>query len=249
MRSSLPILDRILAAHGGIDTWNSLDAIDAVISASGFLFTAKQRPALDHVRMRAWTREPRFAFTDFPRKGQTAELIGTNEVRISDRDGIVLSRRENPRSAFRSFRHLFSWDDLDFIYFAGYATWNYLTTPFLLAFPGVMVTELGPAKGSLASFTRLQVTFPDSLPTHCRQQIFYFDGQHLLRRLDYTAEVVGGWAHAAHLCDGYRSFDGINAPTERRVLPLFFGRGPLPGPTLVAINVHDLRPMAGVTAA
>ena len=245
MSSSLPILDRILAAHGGIDTWNSLEAIDAVISASGFLFTAKQRPALDHVRMRAWTREPRFAFYDFPRTGQTAELIGTNEVRISDKDGIVLSRREDPRLAFRSFRCLFSWDDLDFIYFAGYATWNYLTTPFLLAFPGVIVTELGPAKGSLASLTRLQITFPNSIPTHCRQQIFYFDGQHLLRRLDYTAEVVGGWAHAAHLCDGYRSFDGINAPTERRVLPLFFGRGPLPGPTLVAINVHELRPRQG----
>jgi len=245
MSSSLPILDRILDAHGGIDTRNNLEAIDAVISASGFLLTTKQRPVLDHVRMRAWTREPRFAFYDFPRTGQTAELIGTNEVRISDRDGIVLSRREDPRSAFRSFRRLFSWDDLDFIYFAGYATWNYLSAPFLLIFPDVMVTELGPAKGSLASFTRLQITFPDSIPTHCRQQIFYFDGQHLLRRLDYTAEVVGGWAHAAHLCGGYRSFAGIIAPTERRVLPLFFGRGPLPGPTLVAITVHDLRPKAG----
>jgi hypothetical protein len=249
MSSSLPILDRILAAHRGIDTWNSFEAIDAVISASGFLLTAKQRPVLDHVRMRAWTREPRFAFYDFPRTGQTAELIGTNEVRISDKDGIVLSCREDPRSAFRSFRRLFSWDDLDFIYFAGYATWNYLTTPFLLTFPGIIVTELGPAKGGPASFTRLQITFPESIPTHCRHQIFYFDGQHLLRRLDYTAEIVGGWAHAAHLCDGYRSFDGINAPTERRVLPLFFGRGPLPGPTLVAINVHEFRPKAGVKAA
>jgi hypothetical protein len=249
MTSSLPILDRILAAHGGIDTWNSLESIYAVISASGFLFTAKQRPVLDHVRMRAWTREPRFAFTDFPRAGQTAELIGTNEVRISDAQGRVLSRRENPRDAFHSLRRLFSWDDLDFIYFAGYATLNFLTTPFLLAFPGVIVTELGPAQGSLASFTRLQITFPDTIPTHCRRQIFYFDGRHLLRRLDYTAEVVGGWAHAAHLCDGYRSFDGINTPTERRVLPLFFGRGPLPGPTLVAITVHELRPMAGVTGA
>ena len=249
MSSSLPILDRILAAHGGIATWNRLEAIDAVISASGFLFTAKRRPVLDHVRVRAWTREPRFAFYDFPRAGRTAELIGTNEVRISDATDKVLSRRENPREAFRSFRHLFSWDDLDFIYFAGYATWNYLVTPFLLAYPGVSVTDIGPAKGALSSFTRLQVTFPDSIPTHCRQQVFYFDDQHLLRRLDYTAEVVGSWAHAAHLCDEYRSFGGIKAPTKRRVRPLFFGKGPLPGPTLVAIDVHELRPKTGATAA
>jgi hypothetical protein len=249
MSISLPILERILDAHGGIDTWNSLEAIDAVISASGFLFTAKRRPKLDHVRMRAWTREPRFAFYDFPAPGQTAELIGPDEVRISSRDGTVLSRRENPRTAFRSLRHLFSWDDLDFIYFAGYATWNYLITPFLLTFPGVIVTELTPAKGSLASLTRLQVTFPETIPTQCKEQIFYFDSMHLLRRLDYTAEVVGGWAHAAHLCDEYRTFDGIKAPTKRRVLPLFFGKDPLPGPTLVAIDIHDFRPTKGATAA
>ena len=249
MNTSLPLLDRILAAHGGIETWNSFEAVDAVISASGFLFTARQRPVLDHVRVRAWTREPRFAFYDFPRPGQIAELIGSNEVRISDATGMVIGRRENPREAFRSFRHLFSWDDLDFIYFAGYATWNYLTTPFLLANPGVVVAELEPAKGRLATFTRLQVTFPDTIPTHCRQQVFYFDDQHLLRRLDYTAEVVGSWAHAAHLCDEYRSFGGIKAPTKRRVRPLFFGKGPLPGPTLVAIDVHELRPKTGATAA
>src|SRR5512139_3415373 len=101
-------LDQLLTAHGGIETWNGLEAIDAVISASGFLFTAKRRPVLDHVRVRAWTREPRFAFYDFPRAGQTAELMGTNEVRISDATGKALSRREDPRSSFGSFRRLFS---------------------------------------------------------------------------------------------------------------------------------------------
>jgi hypothetical protein len=245
MGTSPILLDRILAAQGGIDRWNRLEAIEAVLSASGFLFTAKRRPVLDHVRVRAWTREPRFALYDFPRPGQTAELIGTNEVRISGRDGTVISRREDPRSAFRTIRHLFSWDDLDFIYFAGYATWNYLTCPFLLVLPGVTVTETGPAQRNLASFTRLQVTFPDTIPTHCKEQVFYFDTQHLLRRLDYTAEVVGGWAHAAHLCGEYRTFGGIQAPTKRRVLPLLFGNDPLPGPTLVAIDIHELRPVPG----
>jgi hypothetical protein len=249
MSSSVPTLDRILAAHGGIEYWNRLEAIEGIISASGFLFTAKRRPVLDHVRVRAWTSEPRFAFYDIPAAGQVAELVGTKEVRISDATGAVLTRRENPRNPFRSLRHLFSWDDLDFIYFAGYATWNYLTTPFLLAYPGVTVADLGPATGALAPFTRLRATFPDAIPTHCRQQVFYFDGLHLLRRLDYTAEVVGGWAHAAHLCDAYRTFGGIKAPTKRRVLPLLFGNNPLPGPTLVAIDIHELQPVAGLTAA
>jgi hypothetical protein len=249
MNSFSPLLDRILAAHGGIDYWNGLESVDAVVSASGFLFTAKRRPVLDHVRVRAWTGEPRFALYDFPAAGQVAELIGTKEVRISNAKGLVLSRREDPRSAFRSLRRFLSWDDLDFIYFAGYATWNYLTAPFLFAFPGVMVAELDPAKGGLSPFTRLRVMFPDTIPTHCKQQIFYFDAQYLLKRLDYTAEVVGRWAHAAHLCEEYRTFGGIKAPTKRRVLPLLFGNNPLPGPTLVAIEVHDLRPVVRQTVA
>jgi hypothetical protein len=245
----MTLLEQIIAAHGGAAYWNSLEAVDAEVSADGFLFTAKRRPALRHVRMRAWTREPRFALYDYPMGGQAAELIGTNEVRISDENGTMLHRRTDPRSAFRSFRHLLSWDDLDFIYFAGYATWNYLTAPFLLVRPGFIVTELGPGSGSLASLRRLQVTFPEDIPTHCRQQLFYFDEQFLLRRLDYTAEVVGGWAHAAHLCDEYRTFDGLKVPTKRTVLPLPFGARPLPGPKLVSIEVHDLKPVAGRSAA
>jgi hypothetical protein len=235
------LLHSVVAAHGGLDLWNSLESIEAHVSASGFLFTAKRRPALDHVRMRAWTREPRFAFYDFPERGQIAELIGTNEVRISGEDGSVLRRRIDPRAAFRSLRHLFSWDDLDFIYFAGYATWNYLTEPFLLTWPGFVLTEMTPMKSGSVTLRRLKAVFPDTIPTHSKEQVFYVDEQHLLRRLDYTAEVVGGWAHAAHLCHEYRCFSGIQTPTRRIVLPLLFGTRPFPGPALVFIQLHDLK--------
>ena len=235
----MKVLDEIIEAHGGMAYWNTLEAVEADISAAGFLFTAKRRPALVRVRMRAWTREPRFAFYDFPGPGKTSELIGNSEVRILDADGAVIARREDPRAAFRGIRHLFAWDELDFIYFAGYATWNYLTAPFLLSRNGFIIKELSP----LGDLTRLQVTFPDDVPTHSREQVFYFDDRHLLRRLDYTAEVVGGWAHAAHLCEDYKLFGKLQVPTRRRVFPLPFGHRPAPGPTLVAIDVHDVRPV------
>jgi hypothetical protein len=115
-------------------------------------------------------------------------------------------------------RRLFSWDDLDFTYFAGYATWNYLTTPFLLPRPGFTVEALGPLRGGLAGLTSVHVTYPDDIPAHCRRQVLYFDEHRLLNRLDYTAEVVGGWAHAAHFCDEYRDFGGLKVPIRRRVL-------------------------------
>jgi hypothetical protein len=101
----------------------------------------------------------------------------------------------------------------------------------------------------LSLLKRLRITFPEDIPTHSKSQTFYFDEQLLLRRLDYTAEVVGSWAHAAHLCEEYRTFGEIKAPTRRWVLPLLFGDRPMPGPTLVAIEVHYIQPIQTLPSA
>ena len=90
---------------------------------------------------------------------------------------------------------------------------------------------------------------PDDLPTHSPKQIFYFDENWLLRRLDYVAEVVGGWAHAAHLCENYQDFNGLMAPTRRRVRPILFGDHPLPGPILVALDIHNILPVSRQTTS
>ncbi len=237
------VIDKIIAAHGGADYWNSLNALEAEISARGFLFTAKRLPVMDHVKVRALTREPRFTFFDHPRQGDVGELDGNERVFMSDPRGKIVSERSNPRSSFREFGRFFHWDSLDFVYFGGYATWNYLMTPFLFKRDGFRFEELAPMTGAFGTWSRLRVTFPDDIPSHCKTQIFYFDEQFLLRRLDYTAEVVGQWAHAAHLCDDYSVFGGLRIPTRRRVYPILFGSKPLPGPTLVAIDVHDVRPI------
>jgi hypothetical protein len=101
--------------------------------------------------MLASTREPHFSFLDYPLPGQTAELIGTREVRIADAGGKVIAQRLDPRAAFHGLRRQYRWDDLD----------------------------------------------------------------------------------------------GLRVPTRRRVLPLLLGDRPLPGPTLVAIEVHELRGVTG----
>ena len=236
------LLDTVITAHGGADFWHGLDAIDAVLSADGFLFSAKRRPPLRRLRVRAATAAARFTFFDYPRPGLRGEWLGDDEVRIVDAAGAVVARRERPRAAFRGLRRQFWWDDLDFLYFAGYATWNYLTAPFLLLRPG-FVFELLPALPGEVS--RLRATFPPDVPTHSRDQVFHFAPDGRLLRLDYTAEVVGGWARAAHLCECYRNFGGLLAPTRRRVRPLFGGEQPLPFPTLVAIDIHELTPVRG----
>lgn len=231
-------LNDIIAAHGGRELWHGLTALEAVLSVDGFLFRAKRIAPLQRVRMLADTTAPQLTLFDWPAPGQRGEWFGDAEVRIITADGFILGRRCLPRRYFKGLRRELWWDPLDFLYFAGYACWNYLTTPFLFLTPGFAFETLPPPPdGSL----RLAVTFPPAVPTHCPRQIFHFDAQGKLLRLDYTAEVVGRWASAAHLCSEYRDFDGLRAPTRRRVLPLFHRQHPLSFPTLVDIEVHALR--------
>lgn len=236
-------ISEAIEAHGGADRWNRLEALEANISAAGLLFTMKRRRRMNRVRVRASTTAPHFTFFDFPNSGQTSELVGKEEVRITNAAGEIVAKRTQPRAAFKRIRRQFYWDDLDFIYFAGYATWNYMVTPFVFLQDGFEFEGLEPLTVRGETYTRFRATFPDDIPTHSRTQDFYFDERRRLTRLDYTAEVVGGWARAAHVCRDYRDFGGILVSTRRRVTPLLFGTSLMPGPTLVAIEVHDFRPV------
>jgi len=236
-----PLVAEVIAAHGGAALWQRLAAVEAVLSADGFLFKTKRRPPLKRIRMRADTASSNFCIYDYPGAGLRGELMGDAEVRIVDADGGIVARRASPRAAFRGLRRELWWDDLDFLYFAGYATWNYLTTPFVFLRPGFEFETLPPAADGTRRFA---ATFPTDIPTHSRRQVFHVGADGRLLRLDYTAEVVGGWARAAHICADYREFGGLWAPTRRRVYPLFNFASPLPFPTLVAIDVHELNPVA-----
>lgn len=145
--------------------------------------------------------------------------------------------------AYAKFRR----DELDFLYFGGYATWNCLVTPFIFLRPGFKYALLPPLDDPRGKVSRLAATFPPDIPTHSRRQVFYFDEQGLLTRLDYTTEVVGGWARAAHLCENYRDFGGLKAPTRRRVWPLFIGDKPMPFPNLVALDIDEIQPVPATT--
>jgi hypothetical protein len=56
-------------------------------------------------------------------------------------------------------------------------------------------------------------------------------------RLDYTAEVFGQWAKAAHYCWDHKNFSGLIVPTRRRVFPRTSDAHPRTFPTLVWIEL------------
>jgi hypothetical protein len=82
--------------------------------------------------------------------------------------------------------------------------------------------------------------FPAAIHTHCRRQVFYYDDALRLRRHDYTAEVIGRWARAAHMCADHVVVDGLMFPTRRWVRPRGPRNEPLPFPTLVALQLSEI---------
>jgi hypothetical protein len=64
-------------------------------------------------------------------------------------------------------------DPLHRAYFNGYATWAYLTTPFLLAMDGVQVEETEVSQAGAQTWRVLRAYFPGSIGMHSGIQDFF----------------------------------------------------------------------------
>jgi hypothetical protein len=234
------LVEHAVEAHGGAKRFDGAVEVTVDLSCGGAAFAMRfKRGALARISGRVSTKEPRAVLSPYPREGQRG-VFERDSVRIECGDGSVLARRDDPRAAFKRFRRRIWWDDLDLLHFAGYALWNYISTPFLFLRDGFELNEVEPWEENGERWRRLRVRFPAGIPTHSRDQDFYFDDAGLLRRLDYTAEVFGGWAKAAHLCAEHERFSGLVVPTRRRVYPRARDNRPRPRPTLVWIDVHTV---------
>jgi len=197
------------------------------------LFTAKWQRPFANMRCSVEVHAPRARLTPHEWNGETGVLDG-HDVCIESRAGEPVAARAEARRAFRGLRRKVYWDRLDLTYFAGYAFWNYLAFPALLLRDDIVWRELGPEL--------LEGTFPPSLPTHCAVQRFHVSpATGLLVQHDYTAEVIGRWARAAHRVLAHGRWEGLPYPSHRRVTPRGPAGRPLRHPTLVEIFVHEWR--------
>jgi hypothetical protein len=225
------LLDEVLDAHGGLDGWQSVTAVEAELRSGGFALGSKfaGRPFRSY-RMSVSLAEPRTVIEAYPAAGSRG-VFEAGAVRIESAAGQTLAERRDPRRLFPGGRRLLWWDRLDALYFAGYALWNYFTTPLLLTRDEVELR----ADGRL-----LHATFAEGFPTHSREQTFHINERGLIVRHDYTAEVFGGWAKAKHMASQHREFDGLMFPTRRRVT-----HRSSPIPLLVRIDVDAVRVSRG----
>ncbi|WP_245330615.1 hypothetical protein [Bradyrhizobium sp. AS23.2] len=126
-------------------------------------------------------------------------------------------------------------DELHIVYFCGVAIWNYLTNPFLLAHPDVVVEELTPWRENTETWRRLRAQFPPSLMTLAPEQIFYFDENALQRRTDH--DLFG--MKVAHYSWAHDSFGGIVVPTLRRTQMLRPDGTVIAKPVLMDVEIFD----------
>ncbi|MFF3566019.1 hypothetical protein ACFYXS_38935 [Streptomyces sp. NPDC002574] len=254
------LLNRVLDAAGGRGRWARIRSLRADLSVGGSVWAAKGWPdGLPGMTVTADTRRQHIVITPLTATGLSAEFdnatataldgtgAGPQRVVLRDTSGRVVEELIDPRAAFTGLVRLSPWDAPRLGYFLGYALWNYLTTPLLLARPDVLVREIEPWPEAGQTWRRLRVTYPPTLATHSADQTFYYDADGLQRRMDYVNEVMGS-SLVAHYTGHHRRFDGLVVPTRRRI----FRRNPDGiadlSLTSITIDVHRVVPVTDEAA-
>jgi len=235
------LLDAALAAQGGMLRWQRLEMLRARLTVSGLVFGLKGKPdPFRNAEVVVERKRPRTIYAPFAGNGKRG-VFESSRVFIETDAGEVLQEREEPRNSFAGHKRETHWDDLHLLYFTGYAIWNYLWAPFFLTLPGFEVRELEPWQDDDGTWRRLAAKFPPGFPSHCPEQVFYFDADGLLRRVDYGADILGG-TPVAHYCYDHQNFSGIVLPTRRRAMLRGPDNHPQPGPVAVSIDIHGVTP-------
>lgn len=227
-------IEKAVEAYGGVKRWQDARYIEAEVSTTGLAFTLKRRPFFKHARLVMEIGRPFSKLTPIGKRSDISGVLEGPHVRLENKQGDIIAQRMNARDAFTLGRRTFYWDDLDMAYFANYAFWNYFTLPALLMNTTINWKEISEGI--------LEAEFPDSIPTHSKNQKFHFDKKTgLLIQHNYTADIISRLAKAANVVMTHSKQDGIPFPASRRVTPRTLKGSPLKGPVLIDIQVHRYR--------
>ncbi|MDY7563380.1 hypothetical protein QN382_11415 [Pseudomonas sp. 10B1] len=154
-------------------------------------------------------------------------------------DAIVTEQRDHPADSFASHTRESPWDLVHVAYFASEALWTYLTSPFLYTYRGFQCREIEPWQENGEQWRRLEVIFPDYIESHTRKQITHFGPDGLMRRHDYTVDILGGATGANYVSD-YREVQGLMMPTQRRIFAYDEAGQKISDPLLVSLDFSNL---------
>lgn len=232
-------MDSLLAfaldAHGGLDRWNAFTRLRAEVSIDGAIWHLKQQPGLLTGKVvDIDTQVQRIAIAPFTAP-ELRSVFVPGRLTLEGGDGAIVETRTDPAAAFAGQTLESPWDPLHVAYFASEALWTYLTSPFLYTYPGFACEEIAPWQENGEQWRRLQVTFPDTVASHTRTQVTHFGPDGLMRRHDYTVDILGGATGANYVSD-YREVQGIMLPTRRRIYAYDGDLRQVPEPLLVSLD-------------
>jgi hypothetical protein len=233
------LLELALEAHGGIDRWNAFKSLKARLSVGGAIWELKRQPGLlTDKTFEIRTHEEHLTITPFTAPNLRSVFVPGQQT-LETLEGEVVERRDNPLGAFAGQTRESPWDKFHVAYFASEALWTYLTLPFLYSYAGFECEEIEPWKEDGETWRRLKVTFPSRFVSHTNTQITHFGPDGLMRRHDYTVDILGG-ATGANYSTNYRDFQGIKMPTTRRIYAYDDAQRKVDEPLLVAIDFDSL---------
>jgi hypothetical protein len=232
------LLQLALKAHGGLERWNKVESIKMQASVTGAIWYVKGKSDyLKNIVMTADAKTER-VITEFPGQNKRS-IFAPNRIVVEKLNGTLIETRDNPEKSFEGQKRETPWDDIHLAFFSSEALWTYLTTPFLYTYEGFKTEEIASIQVENETWRRLKVTFPDYVKSHTREQISCFGPDGLLRRHDYTVDILGG-ATALNYASDYRDVDRIIVPTKRRIYAWEGDHQLVKEPLLVAIDMGEI---------
>ncbi|MFM0076737.1 hypothetical protein PQQ86_36935 [Paraburkholderia sediminicola] len=229
----------VIEAHGGLGRWNGFTKLKAALTVDGAIWHLKQQPGLLSDKIfEINTHTEQLTITPFSAPDMRSVFV-PDRLTLETFAGEVVESRENPEASFAGQTVETPWDRFHVAYFASEALWTYLTSPFLYTYPGFESEEIEPWHENGEVWRRLKVTFPDYIASHTRTQVTHFGPDGLMRRHDYTVDILGG-AAGANYTTNYREFQGIMMPTTRRIYAYDEAMQKVPEPLLVSLDFGEL---------
>jgi hypothetical protein len=226
-------------AHGGLDRWNEFKRLKAELSVDGAIWHLKQQPGLLTDKLfEIDTHTERLTITPFTAPDRRSVFVPGRLV-LEAFDGTTIESRDDPEASYAGQTVETPWDKFHVAYFASEALWTYLTLPFLYTYPGFQSEEITPWHENGEVWRRLKVIFPSHIASHNKTQVTHFGSDGLMRRHDYTVDILGG-ATGANYTTNYRDFQGIKMPTTRRIYAYDEAMQKVPEPLLVSLDFGNL---------
>ena len=234
------LLEFAVNAHGGMKRWDEFTELQAPLSIGGAIWHLKQQPGLlDDKLFSIKTHIEQLTITPFSAPDLESVFV-PGRLSLQTLTGSVVESLDHPEASYAGQTIESPWNKFHVAYFASEALWTYLTSPFLYTYPGFETEEIEPWYENDEKWRRLKITFPDNIASHTKTQITHFGPDGLMRRHDYTVDILGGATGANYPTD-YREFQGIMMPTKRRIYAYDDQLQKVPEPLLVSLDFGQLK--------